>query len=867
MSRVVKFVFTLLMGVFLNAGTASAGEEAGLLKPRSFPYALAPYAERIDVTFKVQLLPKKGVKLEYVLLQGQDGSSYKLNDAGKYGDKFAGDGIYGATVPVSTKANPPETCLAYLATAMIGKMKIESPVYSLCTTSLPVGLVDSNTKLDNLIYIDKVTSPAVADELLVRFSSKATEKLIKGTIASVGAKIIGGIPPRGLYQIRFTERLSLDKLNSYIKILQGKAEVQDAYFNRVGRYVSIPNDTDFADQHGLSWINADDAWDLGATGNGVTVTLLDSGIQTHPDLAFVGADPVDHGTGVAGVIAAITDNMTGIAGVARNSTLESFIVSPDAGVTIAEMVDGFQDVAASGTGEIVTAGFNITAAPPGSDIGGVDDQWDLCGAIEDVVWNGAPVAVVVSSAGDNNTNGFHYPARCNSNGEPADGQLVHKSLMITVMASRTCTMGCTPDTKHATSNFGGWVDVAAPGLNTRTLTNAGGYNNYSGTSMAMAHTAGVAAQLRSCGVALDQIQSRLQSTAPVVVPYSGGDAERIDAQAAVLGGNTAPTGVNISNASVNENTNTAGGFSVGTLSAVSTDICDLLTYSIMGGADAAFFSIGGASSNELLINAGVLDFEVKSSYAVTVRVTDVGGISFDQPLIVSVNNLAEAPVVNDQAFAINENVANGTSVGTVVASDPDGTAVTYSITGGNTGSAFAINAGSGQITVANNVPVDFEANPVFSLTVQVSDGMLTDTAIVTVNLNNLPDTGIPNPVIGWVMPVPFENYLDAFGNPYTRYRFQVTNWAAYPEEMFDESPALPPCGLNTSASRTWVYIYNGVTNAYIYGFCALGTPSDLTQIWFAIPNDGVSVPPPSIYITMTDRQTSTVYTSNVLIVP
>jgi hypothetical protein len=56
-----------------------------------------------------------------------------------------------------------------------------------------------------------------------------------------------------------------------------------------------------------------------------------------------------------------------------------------------------------------------------------------------------------------------------------------------------------------------------------------------------------------------------------------------------------------------------------------------------------------------------------------------------------------------------------------------------------------------------------------------------------------------------------------------------------------------------------------VTNAYIYGFCALGTPENLDLIWFAIPDGGT--PPPSIYITLIDRLTSTIYTSNTLTVP
>jgi hypothetical protein len=99
------------------------------------------------------------------------------------------------------------------------------------------------------------------------------------------------------------------------------------------------------------------------------------------------------------------------------------------------------------------------------------------------------------------------------------------------------------------------------------------------------------------------------------------------------------------------------------------------------------------------------------------------------------------PVVNDQTLAnLNENSSNGTVVGTVVASDP-GDVLTYSILSGNTGGAFAINSSTGQITVANSAAVDFETNPTFSLTVQVKDQTnLTDTAIVTVNLNNLQGT-------------------------------------------------------------------------------------------------------------------------------
>lgn len=67
----------------------------------------------------------------------------------------------------------------------------------------------------------------------------------------------------------------------------------------------------------------------------------------------------------------------------------------------------------------------------------------------------------------------------------------------------------------------------------------------------------------------------------------------------------------------------------------------------------------------------------------------------------SVNN---PPTMQNQSFSMNKNSPNGTAVGTVVATDPDaGQTLTYSIQSGNTNGAFAINASTGAITVANAV--------------------------------------------------------------------------------------------------------------------------------------------------------------------
>jgi len=97
------------------------------------------------------------------------------------------------------------------------------------------------------------------------------------------------------------------------------------------------------------------------------------------------------------------------------------------------------------------------------------------------------------------------------------------------------------------------------------------------------------------------------------------------------------------------------------------------------------------------------------------------------------------------------------------------------------------------------------------------------------------------------------------GQQFTRYRLSVTNHADYPDELFAAAPGLPPCGSNTDSSRTWVDIFDQ-NDTRLYGFCALGVSSNLNHLWIAVP-DGTS-PPTSVYITMTDRQCSNVYTSN-----
>ena len=97
------------------------------------------------------------------------------------------------------------------------------------------------------------------------------------------------------------------------------------------------------------------------------------------------------------------------------------------------------------------------------------------------------------------------------------------------------------------------------------------------------------------------------------------------------------------------------------------------------------------------------------------------------------------------------------------------------------------------------------------------------------------------------------------GKQFFRYKFDVFNKDQYPAEMFAAAPNLPPCGLNTKSSRTWIDIFDS-RGKRLYGFCAISKPADLNQLWFALEQG--MVPPSYIYIEMNDRQTNTKYKSN-----
>jgi hypothetical protein len=121
-------------------------------------------------------------------------------------------------------------------------------------------------------------------------------------------------------------------------------------------------------------------------------------------------------------------------------------------------------------------------------------------------------------------------------------------------------------------------------------------------------------------------------------------------------------------------------------------------------------------------------------------------------------------------------------------------------------------------------------------------------------------------ILGQAQPIP-DPVLEFLGTEYyggfTYYRLSVSNWQLYPAELFVHSYAYP-CGDNPNASRTWVNMYDQDEH-YLYGYCAMESPYEMTNIWFFVPEDTPS--PSEVHVEMTDYHTGTTYTSNAIPIP
>ncbi len=339
------------------------------------------------------------------------------------------------------------------------------------------------------------TLNSLADSIGAMTASRLFDLPVEDGLAPVdGAQ--GAAGPIAVYRLTLPNETSAE---AAIATLTADPAVVYAERDAVAHLVADPpTDPLYASQWGLAKIQAPGAWASTTGSSSVTIAVIDAGVDLgHEDLAgqlwvnpgeiagngfdddndgYVDdihgwniygnnadlSDTTGHGTQVAGVIAAAANNGLGGAGVCWGCRLMIVKVTQPGGIA------NYSDIAA-GIAYAAAKGAKVINL----SLGGASDSATLRAAVAAA----SQTAVVVGGAGNDNASAPFYPAAY-------DDALA--------VAGTDAS-----DVKTATSNYGAWVDVTAPGEAITTTLSGGGYGAASGTSVAAPFASGLAGLLRS----------------------------------------------------------------------------------------------------------------------------------------------------------------------------------------------------------------------------------------------------------------------------------------------------------------------------------------------------------------------------------
>jgi subtilisin family serine protease len=328
------------------------------------------------------------------------------------------------------------------------------------------------------------------------------------------------------------------------------------------------NDSLFSGQWNVGIIGAPSSWERGGTGAGVTIGIVDTGIDlAHEDLAGrivattdcthqtggdpakcsgVGQDDSGHGTHVAGIAVADTSNGRGVAGIAYDSkVVVAKVLTYSNGSATGDLNDvgaGIRWVVQHGA-KVVNLSLGIDDSNVGGTVATLSDTRLQAYITE--AWNAGAVPVVAAG-----NNGDSSPSNYNN----VNAIVVTATTKTDTQASYASqTSGSLSQAKYAMAAPGGEKDGQCPGAMIASTwwdrTEPGVHDTYAcltGTSMAAPHVSAGAAILLGLGLTRDQTVQRMLSTAKTVGPSSTFGSGRLDLAAATAGlghepATTAPT--------------------------------------------------------------------------------------------------------------------------------------------------------------------------------------------------------------------------------------------------------------------------------------------------------------------------------------
>lgn len=320
----------------------------------------------------------------------------------------------------------------------------------------------------------------VPDQVLVKFKEGVG---VSSVVGALGFEVIQELSGGELLLKLPTQAAAVGgpSVTEVVAQLKARADVEYAQPNYLYYPQKVPNDTFYPLQWHYPEINLPSAWDLTTGKSSVRIAVLDTGSTPHPDMNgqwlggydFVSdlensadgngrdsnpADPGDlwlsfHGTHVAGTIAALSNNRSGVAGVCWSCKVVPVRVLGYEYGTTADIVDAIRwasGIPVSGVPNNRNAAqvINLSLGHSLGDGTCASDDVVTQNAINAAVARNVTVVVAAGNSGDDAQ--YYSPASCDN--------------VITVAATKP--YAASRDWALTDySNYGDYVDIAAPGGN------------------------------------------------------------------------------------------------------------------------------------------------------------------------------------------------------------------------------------------------------------------------------------------------------------------------------------------------------------------------------------------------------------------